>query len=118
MAKHRDKLCELLEEGFDPLQMARDLLGYLSDADCKDFAEKNDIELFPEEDEPEFEYDDEDDVNEAFAELWEQCVSENPRLKNDKPAKRESFTQFVDQLHRAGKISDELSADVTLEDDD
>ena len=51
MSKNRDKLIEMLDEGFlDPKQLAKDLLGYLSDDDCKEFAEKNDIELFPQED--------------------------------------------------------------------
>lgn len=52
MAKHRDKLYEMMEDGtLDPKTLAGDLLGWLSDDDCKEFAERNDIELFPDEDE-------------------------------------------------------------------
>ena len=53
MAKHRDRLFDMMEEGYlDPETLATDLLGWLSDDDCKEFAERNDIELFPDEEEP------------------------------------------------------------------
>lgn len=52
MAKHRDRLFIMLENGeLNAQQLAGDLLGYLSDDDCKEFAHANDIELFPEEEE-------------------------------------------------------------------
>lgn len=54
MAKHRDRLFEMLENGeLDAYMLARDLMSYLSDDDCKDFAQLNDIELFTEEEEEE-----------------------------------------------------------------
>lgn len=50
MAKHRDKLAEMLDEGIlEAARLASDLLGWLSDDECKEFAQINDIELFPEE---------------------------------------------------------------------
>ncbi len=52
MAKHRDRLFEMLEDGqLDAFTLARDLLGYLSDDECKEFAQMEDIELFPEDEE-------------------------------------------------------------------
>ena len=50
MAKNRNRLIELLDEGsLCPKQLANDLLGYLSEDECEDFAHKNDIKLFDEE---------------------------------------------------------------------
>jgi hypothetical protein len=49
MGIHRNKLIELLDEGLlNPKQLAFDLLGYITEDECKHFAEVNDIELFPE----------------------------------------------------------------------
>ncbi len=46
MAIHRDKLADMLSDGvLDARTLARDLLGYLSDDDCADFARMNDIDL-------------------------------------------------------------------------
>lgn len=46
MAKNRDKLIELLDDGvLDPKMLARDLLGWLSDDECAEFAHANDIQL-------------------------------------------------------------------------
>lgn len=54
MAKHRDALWGMLEDGsLDPKRLASDLLGYLSDDECKEFAQMNDIALFPDEEEEE-----------------------------------------------------------------
>lgn len=56
-----------MHEGYFNLQtFAAALLGYMSDDDCKQFAEMNDIALFPEEDEEvnredEFLYDERDE---------------------------------------------------------
>lgn len=62
MARNRDRLCEMLDDGtLDPVQLARDLLNWLSNDDCAEFAHANDIELFEEtEDEPEESEDDDD----------------------------------------------------------
>lgn len=120
MAKHRNRLFEMLESGeLDAKTLAGDLMGYMSDDEVKDFAEKNDIELFPEDDDAEeFEYSDEDEVNEAFAERWADRITQCPAYANDKPAKRQDFCFFVDELAREGRISDELASDVTLSDDE
>lgn len=122
MSKNRDKLLEMIEDGtLDSHTLAKDLLGYLSDDDCKEFAEKNDIELFPEEDdeqEGEFEFFDEHGVREAFTSFWNERCSEVPAYREDKPAKRQAFTVFVDDLQRDGRISDDLANNVTLGDDD
>lgn len=119
MAVHRDKLFSLLEEGaLDAFTLARDLMGYMSDDDCKDFAQKNDIELFPEEDEPDWIYADEDEVNAAFSQEWEEACNAKPHLRKDKPAKREAFAAFIDAAHRAGEMSDDLVNSVTLNGDD
>ena len=54
MAKYRNKLSEMLENGeLNAIQLAGDLLGFLSEADCEEFANNNCLELFPEEDEEE-----------------------------------------------------------------
>ena len=54
MAKHRNRLFIMLENGeLNARQLAGDLLSYLADDDCKEFAHANDIELFQEEESPE-----------------------------------------------------------------
>ena len=51
MARNRDRLYEMLEEGLlEAKTLAGDLLGFLSEDDCAEFAERNGIELWPEED--------------------------------------------------------------------
>jgi hypothetical protein len=61
MAKHRDKLFEMLEYGLlDPVTLARDLMGYMSDDEVKEFARMNDIELFPDDEEESEDTDNED----------------------------------------------------------
>lgn len=120
MAKHRDRLFDMLESGeLDAFTLARDLMGYMSDDECADFAHKNDIELFPEEEETEdFEFSDEEEVREAFNEAWSERLAEVPAYKDDKPAKRMFFSCFVDDLERSGRISEELAQDVTMGDED
>jgi len=121
MGKNRYRLAEMLDEGLlDANQLASDLLSYLSEDECEDFVHKNGIELFPEEEkEPEeFEFSDEDEVNEAFAEQWTELCAEVPAYRTDKPARRMAFTCFVDDLQREGRISDELAYSVTLQSDE
>lgn len=116
MAKNRDRLFMMLEDGtLDAKTLASDLLGYLSDDECEDFAYKNDIELFPEEEEEEFEFSDEEEVREAFREAWEERCREVLAYRTDKPAARQFFACFVDDLERDGRISEELAASVTME---
>jgi hypothetical protein len=111
MAKHRNRLCELLDEGaLDAATLAKDLLGYLSDDDCAEFARMNDIQLFDED-----EYD-EDDLRELFAEHWAEHIAARPDDADDIPAKREAFSAYIDSMQRDGKISEELASSVTLED--
>lgn len=115
MAKNRDRLFVMLEDGtLDAKTLASDLLGYLSDDECEDFAHKNDIELFPEE---EFEFSDEEEVREAFREAWGERCREVPAYRTDKPAARQFFACFVDDLERDGRISEELAASVTMGDE-
>lgn len=124
MAKNRDRLCELLDDGvLDAATLARDLLGWLSDDECADFARANDIGLFPDEeeededDDEEFDITEEDEVREQFAASWAERCNEVPAYRTDKPAKRMAFSCFVDDLQRDGRISDELANNVTMGDE-
>lgn len=46
MGDKRNRLFEMAEEGLlDPLTLARDLLGWLSEDECDEFARANDIGL-------------------------------------------------------------------------
>ncbi len=46
MGIHRNKLAEMLDDGvLDARTLARDLLGFLSEDECEDFARMNDIDL-------------------------------------------------------------------------
>lgn len=46
MSKNRDKLHDLLESGaLDALTLARNLMNWLSDDECQEFAQANDIQL-------------------------------------------------------------------------
>ena len=123
MATNRDKLLEMLDDGvLDASTLAKDLLVWLSDDDCAEFAHANDIPLEDEDEDEdedeEYEFTDEDEVNEAFANHWAERCREVPAYKTVKPAKRMAFTCFVDDLQRKGRISDDLANDVTLQGDD
>lgn len=120
MAKNRDKLLDMLDEGLlDAKTLARDLLGWLSEDDCIAFAHANDIALEDDEGESEeFEFTDEEEVREAFANHWAERLQQVPAYADDKPAKRMAFSCFVDDLQRDGRISDELADEVTLGDDE
>jgi hypothetical protein len=62
MAIHRDALADMLADGIlDAKTLARDLLGYLSDDDCEDFARMNDIDLGLDDDANGDDNDDDDD---------------------------------------------------------
>lgn len=54
-------------------------------------------------------------VRAAFNREWREMVMLNPRLRTDKPAKHEQFSYFIDELHRAGKITDHVVNKVTLD---
>ena len=51
----------------------------------------------------------------AFKTYWGTLVRHFPNLSNDEPAKREAFSRHIDQLHRAGRISDRLADTITLD---
>lgn len=58
------RILEMVDEGsLDPRQLARDLLGYLSEDDVRDFAHRNDI---PVDDDGE-DFDDDDGMTDAEA---------------------------------------------------
>lgn len=113
-----NKILEAVEEGLldrDTVIMA--CLKYMSEDDVADMARSNEF-FEDDEDEAEYEFTDDDEVNEAFAESWETACNEDKSLRNDKPAKRQFFSMFVDQLCKDARISAELANDVTLSDDD
>jgi len=116
MSGNREKLIDMLLDGaIDAQTLAINLLGYLSQEECADFAHQNDIELFPEdEDEQSFEFEDEEEVLKAFEELWAEHILNAPHEANDKPAKLIAFSCFVDDLQRDGRISDDLASEVAL----
>ena len=118
-----NKILEAVEAGMldrDTVIMA--CLKYMSEDDVADIAHDNEFfddeetedESEDSEDEPEYEFTDENEVNEAFADHWEDACNEKPSLRNDKPAKRFAFAMFLDQLCDEGRISAELADDVTL----
>lgn len=55
-------------------------------------------------------------VRSAFNQWWRERCQQVPSYKTDKPAKRQAFSCFVDELHRDGRISDRVADGVTLED--
>jgi hypothetical protein len=56
------------------------------------------------------------EVRREFKRAWEQRCREVPAYRTDKPAMRQAFSVFVYDLHRDGRISDRVAANVTLED--
>lgn len=117
--KYTKMVLEKVEQGLlDPIQVLRDALMYMSEDDVEDFAESNGYTEDEEDEEPEYEYSDEDDVREAFKQSWEERCNDVPAYRTDKPAKRMAFTCFVDDLQRNGRISDDLANDVTLGEDE
>lgn len=56
-------------------------------------------------------------VRAAFAQFWADRCREVPAYGTDKPARRQAFCVFVDDLERDGQISEALAARVTLADD-
>ncbi len=95
------------------LRLLRDVLTYMSEDEVRDFAEgEGYIDSEEDEEQEEFDYENDDEVNDAFEE-------DHPDLDwSDLPAVREAFSLFVDCLNRDGRISDELAQNVTLRNDD
>lgn len=117
--KYTNMVLEKVEQGLlDPIQVLRDALMYMSEDEVEDFAESNGYTEDEEDEEPEYEYSDEDDVREAFKQFWEERCNDVPAYRTDKPAKRMAFACFVDDLQRDGRISDDLANDVTLGEDE
>ena len=54
-------------------------------------------------------------VRRAFALHWAPIIKRRPSLIDDAPARREAFTQFVDELAREEAIPPALADSVTLE---
>lgn len=54
-------------------------------------------------------------VRSAFNQWWREHCQQVPAYKTDKPAKRQAFSVFVDNLHRDDRISDRVAFSVTLE---
>jgi hypothetical protein len=55
------------------------------------------------------------DVRRAFRTFWRARCAAVPAYRTDKPAMRQAFSCFVDDLNRDGRISDRLAFTVTLE---
>jgi hypothetical protein len=54
------------------------------------------------------------EVRTAFHKAWAQRCREVPAYRTDKPAMRQAFACFVDDLHRDDRISDRVANCVTL----
>lgn len=55
-------------------------------------------------------------VRSAFRQLWAKRCRDVPAYSKDKPAMRQAFACFVDDLQRDGRISECVASSVTLED--
>jgi hypothetical protein len=55
-------------------------------------------------------------VRSAFRQWWAERCRQVPAYKTDKPAKRQAFSVFVDDLHRDGRVSDRVADNVTIDD--
>ena len=54
-------------------------------------------------------------VRAEFRRWWATRCEQVPAYRVDKPAKRQAFSCFVDDLHRDGRISDRVADTVTME---
>lgn len=54
-------------------------------------------------------------VRAAFRSAWAARCRQVPAYATDKPARRQAFSVFVDDLQRDGRISDAVANNVTLE---
>lgn len=54
-------------------------------------------------------------IRAEFKHAWEMRCREVPAYRTDKPAQRQAFSCFVDDLARDGRISDALAQRVTLQ---
>ena len=115
--EYTDKLLQAIEDGMldrDGVIMA--CVKYMSEDDVADMCHCN--EFFSNEDEDESSELDEDEVNAEFSEFWQSHCDLSPNDRDDKPAKRQAFSFFVDDLQRCGRISNDVANNVTLEGDD
>ena len=55
------------------------------------------------------------DVRREFKQRWAERCRQVPAYKTDKPAMRQDFSFFIDELHREGQITDHVADTVTLE---
>jgi hypothetical protein len=53
-------------------------------------------------------------VRRQFRAMWRDACASRPALATDKPAMREAFANYVDMLHRDGRISERVACHVTL----
>jgi hypothetical protein len=54
-------------------------------------------------------------VRSAFRQFWAARCRQVPAYSTDKPAMRQAFACFVDDLHREDRISDRVAFSATLE---
>lgn len=109
-----NKLLEIADDmdAEDLLSLLRDILNYMSEDEVRDFAEAEGY-IDEEEELEQFEFEDEDEVNNEFEEQHIDALD-----WTDLPAVRFAFSCFIDNLHREGRISNELAQNVTLRNDD
>jgi hypothetical protein len=123
MGKHRDKLHEMLDEGVLSAQtLARDLLNFLSEDECEQFATSEGIELFPDEDEDSddstvYLYDDIDELREGFADHWAERLQQCPAYEGDEAARRQLWDVWLQEQRDDGNVSEKLADSATLQDE-
>lgn len=54
------------------------------------------------------------DVRRTFNSYWRDEMRRKPTLRTDKPAMREAFSFYVDDLARSGRITEHVASMVTL----
>lgn len=124
MGKHRDKLHEMLDEGvLNAASLARDLLNFLSENDCEQFATSEGIELFPEEEEDNssddalYLYADIDELREGFADHWAERLQQCPAYEGDEAARRQLWDVWLQEQRDDDNVSEKLADSATLEDE-
>lgn len=55
------------------------------------------------------------DVRRTFKAYWRDEMRRKPSLRTDKPAMRQAFSFYVDDLARDGRITEHVASMVTLE---
>ncbi|MGK2884376.1 MAG: hypothetical protein ACSLE8_06305 [Rhodococcus sp. (in: high G+C Gram-positive bacteria)] len=54
-------------------------------------------------------------VAREFKKFWADLVKSRPELGNDVPAKRQAFSNYVDDLQRQGAITEKVASFTTME---